>query len=50
MSSQERIKVIVSKKDRDQLHTKMNICTEFEGPKSILSVDFVYITLSRRPL
>ena len=42
MSSQERIKVIVCKKDRDQLHTKMNICTEFEGPKSVLSVVIIW--------
>ena len=36
MSSRERIKVTVSKIDRDHLHPKMNICTEFEEPTSIL--------------
>ena len=49
MSSQERIKVIASKVDRDHLHSKMNhlhlkmnICTEFKGPRSILSVVLIW--------
>ena len=38
MSSQEKIKVIVSKIDTDHLHSKMSICTEFEGPRSVQCV------------
>ena len=29
----EKNKVIVSNINRDHLHSKMNICTEFEGPR-----------------
>ena len=42
MLSHERIREIVNKIDRDHLHSKMNICTELEGPKSVLSVVIIW--------
>ena len=42
MSSHKRIEVFVSKIDRDHLHSKMIICKEFEGPRSILSVVIIW--------
>ena len=41
-SSQERFKVIVSKSNMEHFHSKINICTEFEGPRSILCLVIIW--------